>query len=483
MMGVVNRDIRLSRNDGDAISEISNFAESPLDPNILWVGTDDGNVQLTIDGGATWTELSRAITGVKNGTFVGDIVASSSARGTAFVSFDAHRDGDFAPYLFTTTDFGKTWTAVITGLPSDDASIRGLAEFPGKPNVLFAGTERALFVTHDNGAHWARLAANLPTTRYDDILVQTRTKDLVLGTHGRGIWILDDASPIAEWTPAIAATPAHLFDVPRATLMLYWEDVSNMDHYFFTAENPAEGAAFTYTLAQPAQKVRLVVANPAGRVIREVAGPGGAGVIHRVNWDLRFPAPAGGGRGGGGGGGEEGGGPGGQRAGVIQLPIPAHDIGTRGPMVAPGTFKVTLEVDGVTTESKMFDVRADPASNVTLLQHKAREAFVMEVMDLVAKVDALAAGVRTRVTAASGDEATRLQSILQRLVGSGGGGGRGGGRGGGGAQPIRQRIAGLMSAYLSSGAQTGTLIAPTVVMKTGLADAKADLAAIEKEIK
>ena len=172
-----------------------------------------------------------------------------------------------------------------TSLPSDDASIRGLAEYPGKPDVLFAGTERALFVTHDGGGRWTRLAANLPTTRYDDILIHPRTKDLVLGTHGRGIWILDDASPIAEWTPAIASKRAHLFAVPRATLMLYWEDVSNMNHYFFTAENPSEGAAFTYHLAQPAQKVRLIVTNPAGKVVREVTGPGQAGVIHRVNWD------------------------------------------------------------------------------------------------------------------------------------------------------------------------------------------------------
>src|SRR5947207_9993562 len=132
MMGVKNRDIKLSRNDGDAISEISNFAESPLDPKILWVGTDDGNVQLTTDGAATWTELSGAITGVRNGTFVGDIVASSASRGTAYVSFDAHRDGDFAPYIFRTADFGKSWTPAIAGLPADDASIRGLAEYPGK---------------------------------------------------------------------------------------------------------------------------------------------------------------------------------------------------------------------------------------------------------------------------------------------------------------------------------------------------------------
>src|SRR4029453_9506810 len=138
-------------------------------------------------------------------------------------------------------------------------------------------------------------------------------------------------------------------------------------HYFFTAENPAEGAAFTYHLAQPAQKVRLIVTGSNGKVIREVAGPGGAGVVHRVNWDLRFPVPPGIGR--GGGGGEEGGGgggPGSEKPGVIQLPVPSHDIGPRAPHVAPGTFKVTLDVDGVATESRTLEARADPASAITL---------------------------------------------------------------------------------------------------------------------
>ena len=485
MMGVLNRDVRISRNDGDNISEISNFAESPIDSKILWVGTDDGNVQLTVDGGLNWTELSAAITGVKNGTFVGDIVASGASRGTAFVTFDAHRDGDFAPYIFRTTDFGKTWRAVISGLPADDASVRSIAEYPGKPHVLFAGTEKALFVTHDSGEHWARLSANLPTTRYDDIVIHPRTRDLVLGTHGRGIWVLDDASPIAEWTPAIAEAPAHLFGVPTATLMLYWEDVSNMNHYFFTAENPAEGAAFTYHLSRPAQKVRLIVASASGKVVREMNGPAGAGVIQRVNWDLRYPAPAGGGRGGGGGGGEEGGtgGPGTQRAGVVQLPIPSHDIGPRGPHIAPGTFKVTLEVDGVATGSRTFTVRADPASALTLAQHKSREAFVVEVMELQSRADTLAADLRTRSAAATGDVATRLQALTQRLAGAAGAGRGGGGRGGrGGPQPLRQRLGGLINPYAGSGARTGTLAPPTGSMLAALAEAKADLAAIEKEI-
>jgi hypothetical protein len=409
------------------------------------------------------------------------------------VSFDAHRDGDFAPYIFHTTDFGKTWTAVVNGLPGDDASVRGLAEYPGKPDVLFAGTERALFVTHDAGARWTRLRANLPTTIYDDILIHPRTKDVILATHGRGVWILDDGSPIGEWTPAIASERAHLFAVPRATLMLYWEDVSNMDHYFFTAENPAEGAAFTYHLSSPAQKVRLVVTNASGKIVRVLDGPGDAGVIHRVNWDLRYPVPVGLGR--GGGGGEEGGGgggPGSQKPGVVQLPVPSHEIGNRGPQIAPGPFKVTLEVDGAPAGAQTFEVRADPASNVTLAQHKAREAFSVDVMDLLAKVDTMSKDLATRRAAATGAEAARLQGLEQRLVGGGNGrGGRGAPSTGSGqapggpppVQPVRQRLSTLINAFVGSGARTGTLAAPTGTMTAALADVKADLAAIEKAVR
>ncbi|MCC6244076.1 MAG: hypothetical protein IT353_14640 [Gemmatimonadaceae bacterium] len=481
MMGVVNRDIRISRNDGDNISEISNFAESPIDPKVLWVGTDDGNVQLSTDGGTTWRELSGNIRGVPNGTFVGDIVASSLSRGTAFVSFDAHRDGDFAPYLFRTRDFGQTWTAVTSGLPSDDASIRSLVEYPDRPNVLFVGTERAVFVSHDAGDHWARLTANLPTTRYDDMVVHPRTKDLVLGTHGRGIWILDDAAPIAEFSPDIAAKRAHLFDVPRATLMLYWEDVSNMNHYFFTADNPQEGAAFTYHLSSPAQSVRLRVTSAKGRVVREVVGKNTAGALHRVHWDLRYALPAGMGRGGGGGGGGEEGGGGGGRGGAVQLPIPPRDIGMRGPQVAPGTFTVALEVDGTVIDRKSFVVRADPMLGYSAKDHQARDQFVLTTFDLLAKVDTMAQTLVARKSAASGEAAARLQTIEQRLVG-----GAAGGRGGftrGGPQAVRQRLTGLLGTYNISGAQTGTLAPPTGAMRTILAEVTRELSSLESELK
>ncbi|HEY6218952.1 MAG TPA: hypothetical protein VIV65_02775, partial [Gemmatimonadaceae bacterium] len=221
LMGVKDREIRISRNDGESnFSEITAISESPIDPKVLWVGTDDGNVQLSTDGGLTWKELSANITSVASGTYVGRVVASSAARGTAFVSFDAHRAGDFKPYIVRTTDFGKTWKPIVDGLP-DDASVRSVYEYPGKAHVVFAGTERHLYVSLDSGSTWTQLKANLPTTRYDDIVIHPRTHDLILATHGRSIWILDDASPIADWSAKVASKKANLFAVPKATLMIY----------------------------------------------------------------------------------------------------------------------------------------------------------------------------------------------------------------------------------------------------------------------
>ncbi|MFM8782294.1 MAG: WD40/YVTN/BNR-like repeat-containing protein, partial [Gemmatimonadota bacterium] len=224
--GVPNTEIRLSRNDGESsFSEITTVAESPVDSLVLWVGTDDGNIQVSRDGGRTWTEVGRNLRCVADGSFVDRIVASASGKGAAIVAFENHRSGDFRPYLFRTTDFGRSWTSIAAGLP-DGNPVRSIAEYPGKPNVLVAGTERFLHVSVDTGATWARLTANLPPTRFDDIVIHPRTKDIVLATHGRSIWVLDDASPLAAWTPAVASAPATLFPVRRATLTLYRADVS-----------------------------------------------------------------------------------------------------------------------------------------------------------------------------------------------------------------------------------------------------------------
>lgn len=490
--GVRNSDIRLSRNDGESISEVTTVSESPLDPLILWAGTDDGNVQLTRDGGKTWVDLSGNIRGVKNGTFVDRIVASSAGKGTAVVTFDGHRAGDFTPYAFRTTDFGRTWKQVTDGfLP--DAPLRSITEYPGKANILFAGTERHFYFTVDSGAHWTRLASNLPTTRYDDIVVHPRTKDIVIGTHGRSIWVLDDASPFAEWTPQVAAKRAHLFTPRTATLLLYRSDVSTAAHMIYAAENPAEGATFTYYLSRPAANVKLTVTNSAGAVVRELTGPGVAGKLQRINWDLRYPPPAGGfgGRGGqaepgaggrGGRGGAGGAGPGGRggAGAAVQdlpepLPVPAHTIGARGMYVAPGTFTVTMEVDGE-KQAKPFTVRADPNAPMTVADQQARVAFLLEAQDVQAKLTAAAAELNTRRAAATGDEGTRLNALAERLGVAAAAGGRGG-RGGRGGGPAGA-LAGLQGRFNGSGTQQGSLMPPTGTQRAILADAKRALAEI-----
>ena len=502
--GVLNSDIHLSRNDGETnYSEITTMAESPVDQKVLWVGTDDGNVQLSQDGGTTWTELSASITGVANGSFVDRIVASGASRGTAYVTFDNHRSGDFAPYIFRTGDFGKSWTMVTNGLP-DGAPVRSITGYPGKPNVLFAGTERFVYFTTTSGDSWTRIAGNLPPTRYDDMIVQPRTKDLVLGTHGRSIWILDDASPIAEWSAAVAAEPAHLFGVRQATIINYWADVSTAAHGIYAAENPVEGAVFSYHLSRAAKAVKFTVTNEKGRVIRELTGPIIAGALHRVNWDLRYAPALGGGpvRGGGeegpppeaGGGAVAGGrGPGSAR---VALPIPAHNIGPRGFYVSPGRYTVTMDADGVRS-AQTFEVRADPAMMETLADHKAREAFLFDVQDVQARIATATTAFRARMAAAQGADSTRINALALKLgliapprVGAPGGpgglaggpGGGGGGRGFGGPRGPGVALGQLAGAWNGSGARHGGLQAPSGTQRAVLARAKETLAEIEKEL-
>src|SRR5690606_35070021 len=153
----------ISRNDGESnFSELTTIGESPVDPRVLWVGADDGNLQVSRDGGATWTEVSGNLREVPNGTYVSKVIGSSAGRGVAWASLDGHRSGDFAPYIFRTTDFGQTWTKRTTGI-ADGHAVRTIHEYPGNAGVVFAGTEFALYVSIDTGRTWTTLSANLPT--------------------------------------------------------------------------------------------------------------------------------------------------------------------------------------------------------------------------------------------------------------------------------------------------------------------------------
>jgi photosystem II stability/assembly factor-like uncharacterized protein len=203
----------LSRNDGVVhVGTITTIAESPLRAGVLWVGSDDGNLQVSRDGGATWTNVSARVPGVPNGTYVSRVEASRSGEGAAYVAFDGHRSNDFAIYLLSTSDYGQTWRSISANIPAG-GTVSVIREHPKNPDVLFVGTERALFVSWDRGGSWTAVRGkNLPTVPVDDIQIHAREGDLVLGTHGRGVFILDDAFPLVA-LPQARGQELHLFPI------------------------------------------------------------------------------------------------------------------------------------------------------------------------------------------------------------------------------------------------------------------------------
>ncbi|MDH5643124.1 MAG: hypothetical protein OEY63_02900 [Gemmatimonadota bacterium] len=368
IMGVRGADIALSRNDGTSYyGEIVTIAESPLDPAILWVGADDGNIQVSRDGGETWNEVSGNISGAPYGTYVSRVIASRANLGAAFVTLDAHRDGDFRPYVYGTEDFGATWTELTNGLP-EDGSVNVIREHPDNTNLLFLGTEHALFVSTNRGQHWTRFMPNLPTTLYDEIVIHPRENDLVLGTHGRSFWILDDVTPLVEWNGQVASSGAHLFSIRDAVIKMFWKDTSYRGQGAYAGENPPDGAILSFTSNNSGHGT-IEITNAAGNTVRTLDVEVHAGNIERVVWDLRYDAPT---TIQFGGGGEE----------PEGLP---HPVGPRGHHVSPGTYTATLSVGRAQT-SQDFVVRGDPERLVTDAQYRERETFLNEVHALLSEL-------------------------------------------------------------------------------------------------
>ncbi len=216
IMGVAGTAPMASKHDGAAsYSNIVTLGESPLAPGILWVGSNDGNVQVSRDGGANWKNVTANIKGVPDESHVSRVEPSHFDAGTAYVSFDNHRRDDQKPYIFVTRDFGQTWTSIAANLPEGNVNV--VKEDPKNPNLLYAGTEYGFFISRTGGKDWKKFMTGLPTVRVDDVLVHPRDNDLVLATHGRSIWILDDITPLQQMTEAITTADAHLFDVRPAT--------------------------------------------------------------------------------------------------------------------------------------------------------------------------------------------------------------------------------------------------------------------------
>ena len=355
IMGPVRGDDTLSRDDGVSdFGTITTITESPVKAGVVYVGTDDGNVQMTPDAGKSWRDLTSRFR-LPGPRWVSRVLASRHGEGVAYVTFDGHQDDDFKPYVFRTKDSGATWTSITGDMP-DGMVVNALEEHPRNPNLLFAGTEFGLFVTINGGANWTHVRGNLPRVPVDDIVFNERANDLVLGTHGRSIIVLDDVSPLEQLSPAVLTSEAHLFPMRAAMQYYVMRALPTPGASEFSGPNPPYGAVMTYYLRddpkaaahkgtngnppEPPPTVGITVLAPDGSVVRELKGPDRKG-LHRVSWDLRYPLPF--------------------------TPNPSEETWfgvPKGTFVLPGEYTVKLTARGRDFTQKV-EVRMDPRAPVT----------------------------------------------------------------------------------------------------------------------
>ncbi|MDB4877381.1 MAG: glycosyl hydrolase, repeat [Gemmatimonadetes bacterium] len=387
MMGKVVPADALSRHDGQtSYGSLTSIGESPVNPLVVYTGSDDGQVQLTRDGGKSWTNITSKISGVPDQTYVSTVLPSKYKAGRVYVTFDGHYSDDYKPYVFVSDDFGATWRSLSAGLP--ETSVNRIREHPKNEKVLILAHERGVHVSNDGGATWSSLATNMPTVSVDDAVFQERDNALVVGTHGRGIWVLDDVGPLETLTPSAVAANATLLPIAHARLMSTHSPQAWYGAGEFFAPNPEWNAVIAYNLRDAASgQTEVAVMDAQGKVIRTLKGPVLKGV-NRVVWDLRYAppvdsanVPVAGGRGGGGG-------RGGPPAAVpVGFPAGGEGGGGRGgaplgPTVLPGRYSVRVTVPGVAPPlASTIVVEGDPLPKFTVADRAARQAVLMKIYD------------------------------------------------------------------------------------------------------
>ena len=460
IMGTTDKDITVAKNDGISTwGTIVTLEESARRAGVIWTGTDDGVVSITRDAGKTWNNLTAKFAGVPKWTYVSDVVPSQHADGTAYIAFDGHRGGDYGTYVFSTTDFGASTRSIAGNLPKGEV-VRTILEDPNNADLLYLGSETGLWVSHNRGGQWTKVKANLPTTPIYEMKIHPRENDLILATHARGIWILDDAGIIQQWAKAESAgtfafdpEPAVAFNQANDKMRGFEGDMQ------FLGLNPAPGATLAYRLAGDAKQVSWLIRD-GNTQVRELSGDemkdrNTAG-LHIVKWDLRVqplrplpPPPGGPAATGGGGGGGFGGG------------------GNNGPFVLPGNYRATLRVDGKDVQTVNVTVKGDPEIRITDADRKTWFDSAKGLHDLQAEANGAAEVVQnasaqlrlleqqTRtatVPAPAKKSLDDLSAELRRLrtrLGLGNGPGGGGGFGGG-AENVRGRIGQLKNAIMGS---------------------------------
>jgi len=334
----------------------------------MWVGTDDCNLQLTRDCGKTWTNVVSNIPGLPKNSWVNWVQASNFDPGTAYAAFDRHTFGDMAPYVFKTTDYGKTWTPLVT--PQDVKGVRGYAhvikEDLVKPDLLFLGTEFGLWVSIDGGKNWAQFKGNhFPAVAVRDLAIHPRDNDLVLATHGRGIWIVDDMTPLRALTPDIVTQDVAFVSARPVQQRIEGTGGWAPGDAAFIGDNPPDAAVINYYQRERHLfgRLKLEVLDASGRVIDELPASRRPG-LNRVTWSMRAKPP--------------------------RVP-PAAQIaqaGTRGPRLVPGVYTVRLTKAGKVSETKLT-VGLDRRAKFAEADRKAQFDAAMKVHALFGEESAL----------------------------------------------------------------------------------------------
>jgi photosystem II stability/assembly factor-like uncharacterized protein len=275
--------IMTAGSNAETYGTIVALAESPKDRNVIWAGTDDGNVQVTRDGGKSWTNVTGNIPGVPSGYWISRLQASNYDAARGYVTIDGHRSDDFHAYVFATDDYGKTWRSITNELKDP---VKAFREDPVNQDLLFVGTEFGIFLSSDRGAHWQSIKGDLPTVSVDDIQVHPRDHDLIIATHGRSLYIMDDISGLEQLTPAKSANTALLFE-PRPATESYNNPIGGLwGAHVFKAKNPPGGAYINYWLkGTPTEDVTITIEDAKGNKIRELDATNRAG-LNRAVWDL-----------------------------------------------------------------------------------------------------------------------------------------------------------------------------------------------------
>jgi photosystem II stability/assembly factor-like uncharacterized protein len=390
--------VTIDNSSAEMHTSIYSISESPKNGQIIWVGTDDGNLQITRDGAKSWTNVIGNVNGLGKNSWVSTIAASRFDEATAYATFDRHTFGDMAPYVYKTTDYGKTWTA----LPARESGARGYAhvitEDAVDPKLLFLGTEVGLWISVDGGEHWAQYkGTDFPAVAVRDIVVQAREGDLVLATHGRGIWIIDDISALRALTPELMSKEAAL--IPGREAIQYFRAQAGWaegDETFIGRSRPADAEITYYQQKRHIfGDLKIEVFDADGKLVDTVAGSKHRG-LNRASWSMRMKPPA-----------------------VPRAATAMFEV-ARGPRLLPGNYTVKM-TKGVEVYSEPLKVVLDPRAKFSLEDRKAQFDLSMKLYQLlghmtysVAAIEGVRNGANERV--AKLPQKDPLRNQLQQLV-------------------------------------------------------------------